>query len=220
MASRRARKVGSTAEKNFTAPQQLPTDSGTVAIMAVESLETSTGVNMDTLKTVGLYLNKVRDRLVIADTEKSATPMVEIGEALDAFKAHATTLKSKRKASRMEERMLALEKAVTKNLEEPLCKMAASAVQGMGVRPIYASIVAPPATKAAVRIKIQGADNMQLAELIVKAKLHFEGAFAVWKLRNNEAKLFMQLVSQRDTALSMAQSREFCVLKQDYPVEI
>ena len=60
-------------------------DSGTAAITAVESLTTSTGVNTDTLKTVRLYSNKVRDRLVIAGTDKSATPMVEMDEALDAF---------------------------------------------------------------------------------------------------------------------------------------
>ena len=84
---------------------------------------------MDTLKTVGLYLNKVRDKLVIAGTDNSATPMVEICEALYAFKAHATMIQSNLKASRMEEWMLTVEKAVTKNLEEPSRKTATSAVQ-------------------------------------------------------------------------------------------
>ena len=147
------------AEKFFTTPPP-PTDSVTAAITAVESLATSTGVNMDNLLTVGLYLNKVRDRLVIAGTDKSATPMVEVGEALDAFKADAMMLQLKLKTSRMEEQMLVMEKAVKNNLEEPSHKTAASAVQGMGGRTTYASIVAPPATRAAVRIRVQGADNM------------------------------------------------------------
>ncbi|CCU82098.1 Putative uncharachterized protein [Blumeria hordei DH14] len=101
----------------------------------------------------------------------------------------------------MEERMLAFEKEDTKNLEEPSCKTAASAIQGMGGRPTYASIVAPPANKAA-------------------AKLHIDGAFIVRKLRGNDTEVFLQSVSQRDAALSMAQPKKFCVLMQDYPVEI
>ena len=150
---------------------------------------------MDTLKTVGLFLNKIRDRLAIAGTEKSATPMVEIVEALDAFKAHAKMLKSRLKASNMKDRMLALEKAVTKNLEEPSRMTAAHARLGMGVRPTYASIVAPPANKAAVRIRIQGADMMQPAELLNKAKINIEGAYAVRKLRSNDTEVFVQSVS-------------------------
>ena len=168
---------------------------------------------MDNLLTVGLYLNKVRDRLVIAGTDKSATPMVEIGEALDVFKAHATILQSELKAWRMEERMLALEKAVTKNLEELSRKTAASAAQGMGWRPTYASIVALPATKAAVRIRVQEAENMVPAELLGKAKKHIEEAYAVKKLWSNNTEVFVQFVSQRNAALSMAQPKEFYVLK-------
>ena len=87
-------------------------------------------------------------------------------------------------------------------------------------RPIYASIVAPPATKAAVRIRIQGADNMEPAELLDKAEIHIESAYLVRKLRGNDTEVFVQSVSQRDNAFSMAQLKEFCVLKQNYPVEI
>ena len=42
--------------------------------------------------------------------------MVEIDEALDAFKAHTQLLQSKMSAKPMEERMLALEKAIAKSL--------------------------------------------------------------------------------------------------------
>ena len=209
-----------TAGKIFTAPPKPPTDSGTAAIMAVDSLATSTGINMDSLKSIGLFLNKVRDRLVIAGTNPTATPMAEVDGAIDALKSHALSLQSTMKATPMEERMLALEKAVTKSLEEPVRKTAPQSTQGMGGRPTYASVVAPPATKAAVRIRIQGADKMQPAELLNKAKTHIEGAYAVRQLRSNDTEVFVQSISQRDAALNMAQPKEFCVLKQDYPVEI
>ena len=165
-----SQKGGFYGRKVFTAPQPPPTDSGTTTITAVESLVTSTGVNVDTTKIVGLYLNKVRDRLVIVGTDKSATPIVEIGKALDAFKAHAPMLQSKMKASGMEERMLALGKAVMKNLEEPSRKTAAFAIQEMGRRLTYASILAPPVSKAAVRIRVQGANKMEPAEPLEKAE--------------------------------------------------
>ena len=66
--------------------------------------------------------------------------------------------------------MLALEKAIKKSLEEPARKAAPQSAQTMGGRPTYASIVPPPATKAAVRIRVDGADKMQPAELLNKAR--------------------------------------------------
>ena len=209
-----------TAGKIFTAPPPPPTDSGTAAIMLVESLATSTGMKLEKLKTVAYYLNRVRDRLAIAGTDKSATPMVEIDEVLDAFVAHAKMFRSKLTANPMEDRMLALEKVVKESLEKPVCKTAPQPAPLMGGRPTYASIVAPPATKAAVRIRVEGANKMQPAELLNKAKLHINGAYAVRQLRSNDTEVFVQSVSQRDAALRMAQPKEFCVLKQDYPVEI
>ena len=68
----------------------------------------------------------------------------------------------------MEEKTLDLEKAAIKNLKELSRKTAATAIQGMGGLPTYASIVAPPATKAAVWIRVQVADNMQPTELLYK----------------------------------------------------
>ena len=128
--------------------------SGTAAITAIKSLATSTGVDMDFLKTVGTYL----------------TSMVEIDEALDAFKAHIQMLQYKMSAKPMVEWLLALEKATKKSLEKPAHKVAAQSAQNMRGRPTYASVVEPPATKAAVQIRVEGADKMQLAELLNKAK--------------------------------------------------
>ena len=76
------------AENIFTAPPKPIMGSGTAVTTAVDLLATSTGVNMDFLKTVGTYLSKVRGRLVSSGTYISAAPMVEIDEDLDAFKAH------------------------------------------------------------------------------------------------------------------------------------
>lgn len=130
-----------------------------------------------------------------AGTDRSTTPMVEIGEALDASKTLATMLQSKLEASRIEERILALEAAVMKNLEGPLRKTATQVMQGMGGRPIYASIIAPPATKAALRIRVKGAENMEPLELLEKVQLHIKGAYAARKLRSNDMEVFVQSVS-------------------------
>ena len=83
------------AGKIFTAPPKPPTDSGTAAIKLIESLANSIGMKLDKLKTISYYLNKVRDRLAIAGTDRSATPIVEIDEILDVFVAHAKMLRSK-----------------------------------------------------------------------------------------------------------------------------
>lgn len=61
---------------------------------------------------------------------------------------------------------------------------------------------------------------MQPTELLNKAKKHIEKAYAVRLLRSNDTEVFVQSVSQRDAALKMAHPKEFCDLKQDYPVEI
>ena len=61
---------------------------------------------------------------------------------------------------------------------------------------------------------------MQPAELLNKAKIHIEGAHFVRQLMSNDTEVFVQSISQRDAALNMAQLKEFCVVKQDYPVEI
>ena len=154
MASWGASRVDFAAENFFTAPPKPTMGSGTAAITAVESLATSTGVNMNFLKTVGTYLSKVQGRLVNSDTYISAAPMAEIDEALDAFKTHTQMLQSKISAQPIDERMLALEKATKKSLEEPARKSAPRSAQTTGGRPTYASIFSPPATKAAVRIRV------------------------------------------------------------------
>ena len=175
---------------------------------------------MENLKKTGFYLNKVRDKLVIEGTNITATPMMEIDEALVALRSHATFLPSKLKTMAMEDWMLDFEKSVKESLEKPVHKTAQQSAQVMGGRPTYASIVAPPATKAVVRIRVEGIDKMQPAELLNRVKLHINGPYTVRHLRNIDIEVFVQSVSQRDVALRMAQPKGFCVLKLDYSVEI
>ena len=130
------RNVVFTGGKIFTAPPKPPTDSGTAAIMAVDSLAISTGVNMDNLKIIGFFLNKFRNRLVIADTNPTVTPMAEVDGAIDALKSHVLSLQLTMKTTPMEERMPALEKAVTKGLEEPVRKMAPQSPKEWEVDPL------------------------------------------------------------------------------------
>ena len=95
---------------------------------------------------------------------------MEIDEALDAFKAHNQMSHSKMSAQPIEERILALEKAIKKSLEEPVRRTAPQSTQGMGGRPTYVSVVAPPAIKAAVLVRVEGADKFQPSDLLNKAK--------------------------------------------------
>ncbi|KAI0991148.1 hypothetical protein K3495_g17039, partial [Podosphaera aphanis] len=193
MAGFGAGKVGMKTFHGNTVPMAIPitpkTDIGTAAISSIESVEDSTGVNMDNLKTVGLYLTKARDSLVMKGVK--ASEMAEVEKAIEALTAHTKVLQTKMEVTPIEERMLALEKIVRKSLEEPARKAAPATVPGSGGRPTYASIVAPPATKAAVRIRVEGSDKMQPAELLRKAKSKILGAYAVRQLRSNDTEVFV-----------------------------
>ena len=133
----------------FTTPPQLAMSSGTATITAVESLATSTDVNIDNLEVYRVFPIQGSRQNVMVGIDPIAAPMAELEGAIDALKSHAFSLKSTMRATPMEERMLALENAINKSLEEPVRKTAQS-IQVMGGRPTYGSVVAPPATKAAV----------------------------------------------------------------------
>ena len=67
---------------------------------------------------------------------------------------------------------------------------------------------------------MENAEKMQPSELLGKAKPKIERAYAIRQLRSNDTEVFVQSVSQRDTALRMVEPKEFKIMKQDYPVEI
>ena len=108
MASWEASKVDFAAANFFMALPQPIVDSGTTAIAAVKSLAISTGFDMDKFKLIEVFLNKVRDRLVIAGTNPAAAPMVEVDGAIDALRSNTLSLKTRMKKTPMEESMLAL----------------------------------------------------------------------------------------------------------------
>ncbi|KAI0997185.1 hypothetical protein K3495_g11000 [Podosphaera aphanis] len=197
------------------------TDNGTAAIASIDGLKLSLGVQMAEIKSVGYYLNKVRDNLVMSGAKTSSSTMKEVEKALVDLNMHVKGLEKLLKATPMEERMLALEKVVRKSLVEGSTHKATPAkAHDLTGRKTYASILVPPVTKAAVRIRVEGSDKMQPSELLNKAKQHITGAYAVRKLRSCDTEVFVQSVSQRDAALRMPQPKEFQVLNQDFPVEI
>lgn len=61
--------------------------------MVAESLATSAGTNMEDLKIIGFYLNIVRDKQVIPESNIAATQMADVDEAIDALKSHASSLR-------------------------------------------------------------------------------------------------------------------------------
>ena len=75
-------------------------------------------------------------------------------------------------------------------------KMAPQSAQTIGGRPTYALVVAPSATKAAVKIRVEGAENMQPTEQLNKAKQLIERVYTVRKLRGNDTEVLVQSVSQ------------------------
>ncbi|KAI0998808.1 hypothetical protein K3495_g9386 [Podosphaera aphanis] len=196
------------------------TDLGTAAAAAIGCAERSLGVKMDDLKKLGSLTFKVRAFMAKAEAKETSEMLEVVDKAFRALKAHAEAWEADLKATPMEERMLALEKVVKKSLEEPVRRPAPPMVLRSGGRPTYVSVVAPPATTAAVRIRVDGSKKMQPAELLNKAKQHIAGAYAVRKLRSNDTEVFVPSVSQRDTALSLPQPKEFQILKQDSPVEV
>ena len=94
-----------------------PTDSGTAEIADVESLVDSKDVNMNNLKSLDFMKTRL-DRLVLAGNNLTMAPMVEVNGAREALTAHPTMFRSFLALTPMEERMLALEKAFKKNLEQ------------------------------------------------------------------------------------------------------
>lgn len=65
-----------------------------------------------------------------------------------------------------------------------------------------------------------GAEKIQPAKLLSRAKEHIPGAYAIRKRRSNDTEVFVASASQRDAVLNMPQPENFQILRQDYPVEI
>lgn len=169
---------------------------------------------------VGDLVIKVRASMVMTGAKESSATLVEVYMGIGALKSHAAAIETKLKATAMEERMLALEKVVKKSLEGSARKAAPLTVPRSGRRPTYASIVAPSAPKAAIIICVEGAENLQPAELLTKAQIHIKGVYAVRQLQSSDTEVFVHSVSQRDADLSVPQPRELKTPKQGYPVEV
>ena len=115
---------------------------------------------------------------------------------------------------------MALEEAVEKSLANPV----RNAAPGIASRKLqlmsYASVLPLQMTKTAVRIRIDGADNLQPQELLSKAKEYIKGAHVIRQMRSNDTEVFVQSAFQRDAALNMRQPNEFKILRQDLAVEL
>lgn len=77
----------------------------------------------------------------------------------------------------------------------------------------YAFVVAPQITKTAVRIRIDGAEKLQVEELLSKSKEHVHDTYAIHKMRSTDTEMFVQSASQRDTVLKMLQTEEFKIVR-------
>ncbi|KAI6250051.1 hypothetical protein HI914_02081 [Erysiphe necator] len=163
----------------------------------------------DVLKKMKGCLNKIGLKGMIMMVE-------EVDEAIEVLNnkrfiwLHATQNNS------LEHRMLALEEAVKKNLVEKCGQMSSKGVVGKS----YASVVALPAAKAAVRIRVPGTEELQPAELLSIAKQKIKGAYAIRQMRSHDTEVFVQSSNHRDAVLSMEQPKEFKILRKDFPVEI
>ncbi|KAI6249236.1 hypothetical protein HI914_02963 [Erysiphe necator] len=163
----------------------------------------------DVLKKMKGCLNKVGLKGVIMTVE-------EVDEAIEALNNNRFIWLHATQNNSLEHRMLALEEAVKKNLVEKCGQMGSKGVVGKS----YASVVAPPAAKAAVRIRVPGAEELQPAELLSIAKQKIKGAYAIRQMRSHDTEVFVQSSNHRDAALSMEQPKEFKILRKDFPVEI
>ena len=185
------------------------TDIGTAAITSIDSLEQSTGAKMENLRIIEHYLIKARDSLVMSGVTPTATSMEEVDKAIKAICSHIKVIEAKFKLTPMEERMLALEKVIKKSIEEPARKAVPQTVLRSGGRPTYASLAAPPAIEAAVRIRVEGSDKIQPVELWKTAQTHIAGANAIRQLWSNDTEVFVHSITERENVLRMAQPKEF-----------
>ena len=127
----------------------------------------------------------------------------EPGKAFNAYKRSWTDMS--RKTSPIEERIMTLEEVFRKSLADPARKVAPAVTSGAPTLRSYASVMAPQTTKAAIPVKIDGADKLQAEELLSKAKKHIDGAYAIRQMRSNDTEVFFQSASQREAALNMRQ---------------
>ncbi|KHJ33169.1 putative air1 domain-containing protein [Erysiphe necator] len=163
----------------------------------------------DVLKKMKGCLNKVGLKGVIMTVE-------EVDEAIEALNNNRFIWLHATQNNSLEHRILALEEAVKKNLVENCGRMGSKGVVGKS----YASVVAPPAAKAAVRIRVPGAAELQPVELLSIAKQKIKGAYAIRQMRSHDTEVFVQSSNHRDAALSMEQPKDFKILRKYFPVEI
>lgn len=197
-------------------------DASQIATMAKQSQGSgaSTVPPDKNLNILRLLLKKLRTLYSDEDDDGITITTEDIAEAVRAFNAHNKAWKEMQTMkSPIEERMLALEEAVKKSLAEP-ARNAAPIISGPPAPRTYASVAAPPMAKTAVRIRVEGAKDMQPAQLLMRAQKHIPGAYAVRQMRSNDTEVFVQSATQRDVALNMAEIEDFQVLRQDFPVEV
>ena len=123
---------------------------------------------------------------------------------MKAFNAHKSAwMEMSLKKSPIEERTIALEQVVKKNLADPVRNAASGVATGMPQIRTYASVVVQQISKTAVRVRIDGADKLWPEELLSRAKEHIDGAYAVRLMRSNDTENYVQSASQRDAAQNM-----------------
>ena len=153
--------------------------------------------------------------------EEDLPTMEDVNEAVKAFNCHKKAWRTmSRNPSPIEERMIALEEVVKKSIADAARQAAPVVSSGKPQPRTYASVVAPQMTKTAVRIRIDGANKLQLEKLLSKTKEHIQGAHAIRQMRSNDTEVFVKSASQRGAALNMRQPAEFEILRQDFPVEV
>ena len=146
--------------------------------------------------------------------------MEDVNEAVKAFNCHKKAWAAMSQIpSRIEERIMALEGVVKRDIGDPARNAAPEVATEMPQPRIYASVVPPRMTKIAVRIRIDGAEELQPEDLPSNAKQRIHGAFVICQMRSNDTELFVQSASQREAALNMRQPADFQILRQDFPAE-
>ena len=114
--------------------------------------------------------------IVMGEMDEEDLPLMEdVKEAAKAFNAHKSAwTEPSQKKSPIEERVMALEEIVKKNLADPARNATPGVATGMPQLRTHASVVAPQMTKTAVRIRINGADKLQLQELLSRVQFFFK----------------------------------------------
>ncbi|RKF58109.1 putative air1 domain-containing protein, partial [Erysiphe neolycopersici] len=142
--------------------------------------------SQEAIEKIGDLLKKMKGCLKNIGHKGSTVAAEEVDSAIEAFNKYKLIWPLADKMSPLEKRMSAIEEVVKKGFEQTVRPATMTNGPFKSSNNTYTSIVAPPATKAVVRIRVPGASELQPSKLLSIAQQKIKGAYAIWQMRSND----------------------------------